>query len=141
MASSHGDRTIRVRGLDIRASEAPQHYRQKLARVAMDEMVQFVAVLDVAGTLDMAKAFSPHVALLDIGMPGHNGYQVANLLRQTAWGADITLIAMTGWGQEEDEQLAREAGFDRHLTKPFDLGALTALLAQAAVHADIEGRM
>jgi CheY-like chemotaxis protein len=66
---------------------------------------------------------------LDIGMPQLNGYEVAQALRQESWGAGITLIALTGWGQQGDRQRAIAAGFDRHLTKPVDPDALVSLIA------------
>jgi PAS domain S-box-containing protein len=80
--------------------------------------------------LAIAQAFRPEVALLDIGMPDLSGYEVAEELRRESWGADICLVALTGWGGEIDRQRAMGAGFDRHLTKPIDPGALDALLAR-----------
>jgi signal transduction histidine kinase len=79
--------------------------------------------------LDMAARFVPQVALLDIGLPDINGYELAKRLRSTAEGASMTLIASTGWGQEKDRQLAFDAGFDHHLTKPVDFAQLRLLLA------------
>jgi len=79
---------------------------------------------------DIAANFRPDVALLDIGMPQMNGYQVARRVRGTEWGAEPMLIAMTGWGQESDKQQAREAGFDRHLTKPIDMDRLMLLIEE-----------
>ncbi|HEX4073560.1 MAG TPA: response regulator, partial [Planctomycetaceae bacterium] len=67
--------------------------------------------------------------LLDIGMPGMDGYEVARRMRQRSIGQEATLIALTGWGQEEDRRRSKEAGFDHHLVKPVDFGALQALLA------------
>lgn len=68
--------------------------------------------------LDVAAAFRPDVMFLDIGMPKLNGYEVARRIRQQTWGMDMVLIALTGWGQEEDKRRSREAGFDAHLVKP-----------------------
>lgn len=73
----------------------------------------------------------PDVALLDIGMPKLNGYEVARHIRDQPWGRDMLLIAITGWGQEDDKQRAQEAGFDHHLTKPVDLAELKRLLAES----------
>jgi signal transduction histidine kinase/ActR/RegA family two-component response regulator len=70
----------------------------------------------------------PDVALLDIGMPKMNGYEVARRIRGESYGDDILLIAMTGWGQEEDRLRSRSAGFDHHLVKPVDLVELKRLL-------------
>jgi CheY-like chemotaxis protein len=73
----------------------------------------------------------PDIAILDIGMPGMDGFEVARQVRAQAWGSAVRLIALTGWGQEEDQRASREAGFDQHLTKPVDLPelerAITAL--------------
>jgi len=73
----------------------------------------------------------PDVALLDIGMPGMSGYDVARSIRGESWGGHIRLIAVTGWGQESDQRRALEAGFDHHLTKPIDPERLERLMAPA----------
>jgi CheY-like chemotaxis protein len=70
--------------------------------------------------------------LLDIGMPHLNGYEVAQAIRGTPWGAGVYLIAATGWGQEKDKKLAHEAGFDVHLTKPIDFKQLRELVENRA---------
>ena len=89
-------------------------------------------VHDGRAALSVAQTFRPDAVLLDIGMPQLNGYEVARALRQESWGAEITLIALTGLGQESDRQRAAEAGFDRHLTKPIDPDVLEALLSAGA---------
>jgi PAS domain S-box-containing protein len=76
----------------------------------------------------LAETFRPHVLLLDIGLPDISGYEVAKQIRSTSWGRNAVLIAVTGWGQEEDKRMAFKAGFDHHLVKPADPGALEALL-------------
>jgi CheY-like chemotaxis protein len=68
------------------------------------------------------------VALLDIGLPDMNGYELARRLRQLPGGERMTLIAATGWGQQQDRQRAFDAGFDHHLTKPIDFDQLRLLL-------------
>ncbi len=72
----------------------------------------------------LASQWQPEVIILDIGMPGMTGYEVARHVRSQPWGAAVLLIAATGWGQEEDRQKAHAAGFDLHLTKPFDSALL-----------------
>jgi CheY-like chemotaxis protein len=72
----------------------------------------------------------PEVVLLDIGMPILDGYEVAKRIRQQPWGQRITLVALTGWGQDSDRRRSRDAGFDSHLVKPLDLETLTELLAR-----------
>jgi PAS domain S-box-containing protein len=79
--------------------------------------------------LAVAERQKPDFAVLDIGMPGMSGYEVARAIRSQTWGTAITLIAVTGWGQEDDKRKAKEAGFDHHLTKPIDPGALERLMA------------
>jgi len=71
------------------------------------------------------------VILLDIGMPRLNGYDACRRLREQPWGSGIYIVALTGWGQEEDKRRSREAGFDHHLVKPVDPIALEQLLAGA----------
>jgi PAS domain S-box-containing protein len=86
---------------------------------------------DGATGLHAAAEFAPDVILLDIGLPDLNGYEIARRIRLAPWGREIFLIAATGWGQESDRQRARDAGFDRHLTKPIDFEQLQALLAES----------
>jgi signal transduction histidine kinase len=82
-----------------------------------------------AVALESAEQNRPEVALLDIGMPKLDGYEVARRIRAQPWGQRITLVALTGWGQESDRRRSHEAGFDSHLVKPLDLDKLTELLA------------
>ena len=70
----------------------------------------------------------PDVVLLDIGLPHLNGYEVCRRVRKLPWGHGVTLIALTGWGQEEDRRKSHDAGFDGHLVKPVEFPALMALL-------------
>jgi CheY-like chemotaxis protein len=79
--------------------------------------------------LSAAAAFHPEIVLLDIGLPGQNGYEVARRIRSHDWGRNLLLIAITGWGQDEDKRRARENGFDVHLTKPVDPQAVAELLS------------
>jgi CheY-like chemotaxis protein len=80
--------------------------------------------------LETALAFRPDVALVDIGLPGMNGYQLARLIRTQPTLKETLLVALTGYGQEEDRRQAEEAGFDRHFTKPIDLAELQVLVGQ-----------
>jgi signal transduction histidine kinase/CheY-like chemotaxis protein len=79
-----------------------------------------------------AASFAPSVVLLDIGLPRMNGYEVARRIREQPRGQDMTLIAVTGWGQDEDKRRSREAGFDLHITKPLDPAILDQLLVPVA---------
>lgn len=80
--------------------------------------------------LEAVERMQPNVVLLDIGMPGMDGYEVARRIRSSGGYDELKLIALTGWGQEEDRQKTREAGFDHHLVKPADIAKLRELLAQ-----------
>jgi len=75
-----------------------------------------------------AKELRPDVGIFDIGMPDLNGYELAERIRHEAWGKNMTLIALTGWGQDSDRRQAHLAGFDHHLTKPIDPDQLEGLL-------------
>jgi CheY-like chemotaxis protein len=78
--------------------------------------------------LVVAADFRPDVMLLDIGMPGMDGYELARRVREAPWGKRAMLVAVTGWGQEQARQRSREAGFDQHLVKPVELDALETRL-------------
>lgn len=86
-------------------------------------------VHDGAAALAAVERLRPEVALLDIGMPGLTGYEVARRVRQSAFGRSTLLIAITGWGQDGDKARAFEAGFDHHFTKPIEPEHITALLS------------
>jgi len=77
-----------------------------------------------------AESFLPDVVLLDIGLPKLNGYEVAQRIREKAWGASMYLIAVTGWGQDEDRQRSSEVGLNQHMVKPVEPAALEKLLAE-----------
>lgn len=79
--------------------------------------------------LERAEEFAPDVMLLDLGMPRGNGYDVAQAIRQRAWGESVVLVAVTGWDQDEDRIRTREAGFDLHLVKPVQLDQLMQLIS------------
>jgi CheY-like chemotaxis protein len=81
--------------------------------------------------LQLAESVQPQVALLDIGMPGMSGLEVAVKIRAAPWGREIVLIALTGWGQEEDRRRSAEAGFDHHLTKPIMPDAIEELIRRS----------
>jgi signal transduction histidine kinase len=85
---------------------------------------------DGAEALALAAVCRPDVMLLDIGMPKLDGYEVARRVRAEPWGKGTVLIALTGWGQDEDRRRSREVGFDNHLVKPLDPDKLSAMLAK-----------
>ncbi|MBC8090229.1 MAG: PAS domain-containing protein [Phycisphaerae bacterium] len=79
--------------------------------------------------LELAEQFKPGVCLLDIGMPNLNGFEMAQRIRAEPWGKNILLIAISGWGQEHDQERSRDAGFDMHFVKPIDPATLTSVLS------------
>jgi CheY-like chemotaxis protein len=78
------------------------------------------SVHDGSEAVRTAEAFAPEVVLLDIGMPLMNGYDAARAMRAAPWGQEMFLVALTGWGQDDDRRRATEAGFDLHFTKPLE---------------------
>ncbi|HEX5030675.1 MAG TPA: ATP-binding protein [Candidatus Eisenbacteria bacterium] len=84
---------------------------------------------DGAEVLEVAASVLPALILMDIGMPRMNGYDAARRIREQPWGRTVTLVALTGWGLEDDRRLATEAGFDRHVVKPVEAATLREILA------------
>ena len=83
---------------------------------------------DGVEAVETAEAFRPQVILMDVGMPRLNGYDATRRIREQPWGRFVTIIALTGWGQEGDKERSREAGCDGHLVKPVNLLDLEKLL-------------
>jgi CheY-like chemotaxis protein len=83
---------------------------------------------DGLSAVAVAREMKPDIILLDIGLPGIDGYEVARRIRALPDIRRTTLIAVTGWGQEQDKQHAYQAGFDHHFTKPIKLHQLTEIL-------------
>jgi PAS domain S-box-containing protein len=89
------------------------------------------AAHDGLEALELAEAFRPDLILLDIGMPTLNGYETAKRIRQQPWGKEVIIVALTGWGLDEDRRKSQEAGFDSHMVKPIQLHELEKLLASS----------
>ena len=105
------------------------HDGAEMMRLLLAQCGHDVSVAHSGGdALVLAKREKPQIVVLDIGMPDLNGYEVAARIRSEAWGNDLTLIAVTGWGQEDDKRRAKAAGFDFHMTKPIDPQALIKLI-------------
>jgi PAS domain S-box-containing protein len=83
-----------------------------------------------AEAIETAETFAPDLILLDIGMPQMSGYDVCRMIRARPWGEKILIIALTGWGQDEDRRKSKDAGFDGHLVKPVDPAALAKLFSE-----------
>jgi CheY-like chemotaxis protein len=116
-----------------------------------DQVVTLAAILQDEGhevrecyrgteVLRMVREFDPDIALIDIGMPGMSGYEVARELREEFGKERPLLIAVTGWKQSSDRILAKLAGFDHHLAKPFESKALLELIAPYTTGGSASGR-
>jgi CheY-like chemotaxis protein len=92
---------------------------------------QVIAARDGAAGLKVAATFLPEIALLDIGLPGMTGYELARRLREQAGGRPMRLVAVTGYGDLADQLRARDAGFDLHVAKPPDVDELVSIVAGA----------
>jgi signal transduction histidine kinase/ActR/RegA family two-component response regulator len=106
---------------------------------AADSLVTLLAALREEATavysgraaLDAIEAFRPHLAFIDIGMPEMDGWETARRIRQTSHGAAVALVALSGWGRDEDRARSVEAGFHRHLVKPISMAALQECISTA----------
>ena len=124
------DVMLRLDGLGRKsAEEASAFIAAGKGTAQMDAIRQHVAEMEKAET-DLLQEFQPDVLLLDIGLPTLNGYEVWRRIREQSWGKGIVLIAVTGWGHDDDRRRAQEAGFDHHMVKPVDPQALMKLLAR-----------
>jgi PAS domain S-box-containing protein len=128
------------------ASNIKRAYRILIADDSRDSADSLAMLLQLGGhevhisydgesALQMAELHRPEVLLLDIGMPGFNGYQVSQQIRSKLWGKSVVLIAQTGWGQDRDRELSSAAGFDHHLVKPVDPASLENLLRSLTIPA------
>jgi CheY-like chemotaxis protein len=88
----------------------------------------------------IAEEFRPDLVFLDIGLPQLNGYGVAQRIRENSWGEHTILIAVTGWGQDEDRQRSKKAGFDSHMVKPIEFPSVVRLLAELQRSKSMRGR-
>jgi PAS domain S-box-containing protein len=125
------------------AAGSPSPFRVLVVDDNVDAAESLAALLEMQGhqvriahdgetALRVAAEFLPRVVFLDIGMPGKNGYQVAREMRERASMRHAILVALSGWGAQEDRARSRSAGFDHHLTKPAGLASVEALLARIA---------
>jgi len=131
-----------------RATPEPREAMRPFQILVVDDnadlLESLVAVLRLLGhevesasngedALRLMAADPPEIVLMDVGMPGMNGYEVARRAATEPWRDRLTIVAMTGWGRDEDRQKALEAGFDHHVVKPLDLDRLRALLESLRV--------
>lgn len=122
-------------------SATPQRFRILVVDDNHDSALSLAMMLSIMGhetrtahdgesAVSTAESFLPEVVLLDIGLPKLNGYEVAQRIRQSDWGRSMFLIAVTGWGQDEDRQRSAEVGLNLHMVKPVEPVLLERLLSE-----------
>ena len=121
---------LRLRRILV-ADDFPQS-AETLARLLEKDGNEVQIAEDGLAAVEAAAEFLPDVVLMDIAMPRLDGYQAAKRIRQQPWGKQMILIALTGWGQQQDRRRTQEAGFDAHLTKPVNYEAIITLLTNLA---------
>ncbi len=125
----HGElAAVRYRRILV-ADDFPQS-AETLARLLRHDGSEVRVAQDGAEAFEIAAEFRPDVVVLDIAMPKLNGYEAARKIRAQPWGKPMVLIALTGWGQQQDRRRTQDAGFDAHLTKPVNFAAIMDLLAK-----------
>jgi PAS domain S-box-containing protein len=139
--ATEGARVRQIDGVDRRQSAAGRTpLRILVVDDNRDSLTSMAMLLRMSGNdvrtasdgttaLEAAKAFQPEVVLLDVGLPGMNGYEVGRKIREMPEAKHTVLVAQTGWGQDEDRRRSAEAGFDAHLVKPVDPAALQKILS------------
>ena len=106
--------------------------RECLALLLLASGHEVVFACDGPSALEAGRSFGPHVVLLDIALPGMDGWEVGRRLRERQGDRAVLLVALTGHGRQEDKVRSRQAGFDAHLVKPADVEELLGLLTDAA---------
>ncbi len=122
--------TLPVRSRRILVADDFPQSAETLARLLEKDGNEVQIAKDGVAAVEAAKEFLPDIILMDLAMPRLDGYQAAHRIRQQPWGKPMILIALTGWGQQQDRRRTREAGFDAHLTKPVNYDAIVSLLAR-----------
>ena len=128
-----------VNRVPMTPATAPRRFRILVVDDNHDSALSMAMMLQIMGhdtrtahdgesAVSTAETFLPEVVLLDIGLPKLNGYEVAQRIREKTWGQSMYLIAVTGWGQDEDRQRSSEVGLNLHMVKPVEPAALEKLL-------------
>ena len=130
-ARSRATASAPVRARDVLIVEDNDDARETLKRMLALEGHHVRAVADGPSALEAVSAAMPEIALIDIGLPEMDGYELARHIRAAAPGKPPYLVAVTGYGLAEDRRRTREAGFDLHLVKPVDLATLADVLARS----------
>lgn len=135
------DAVRETKSLDSAEGQAPRPKRRILVvddnrdnAETLSSLLQMIGNETMSGhdglqAVELAESFKPDLILMDIGLPKMNGYEACQAIRASEWGRSIQMVAVTGWGQDEDVRRSREAGFDGHLVKPVDLAKLESTIA------------
>jgi CheY-like chemotaxis protein len=130
-AQSARDRSVTHRPCRILVAEDNEDAAEMMRLMLRVKGHDVKVAADGVQAVDMAARFRPHIVFLDIGMPRMDGYEAARRIRELL-GRDVVLVALTGWGQDEDKRRSRRAGFDQHLTKPPEPEVLERLIENCA---------
>jgi PAS domain S-box-containing protein len=131
-AGSGGARTSPVQRRRILIADDLKDTADTLSMLLRETGHDVQTTYDGEQAVEAAERYRPEVVVLDLGMPKLNGLDACRMIRALPWGRSILMVALTGWGQEEDRRRSREAGFDAHLVKPVDASVLTTLIASAS---------
>jgi CheY-like chemotaxis protein len=126
------DVRVPVSGVRVVVADDNRDAADSLAALLSALGNEVTVAYDGVEAVEAARAFRPQVIMLDIGMPRLDGYRAAREIRKHPGAQGIKLVALTGWGQDDDRRRAREAGFDAHLVKPAELDELCRVLADVA---------
>ena len=129
---SNGRRRVRVLVIEDN-KDAAESLHLLVAQLGCEATIAH----DGATGIEAALAAPPDVVFCDIGLPGLDGYAVARRLRAESWGPRVTLVAVTGYGREEDRRRAEAAGFDMHFVKPADPTAIVRLFKDVGLAAQV----
>jgi PAS domain S-box-containing protein len=131
-ASDNGDQGAKTTSLSILVADDHVHANESLTKVLQMMGHEIHSAYDGEEAFRVAEKYAPRVALLDIGMPKLNGYDLCRRIREQPWGKSMILVAITGWGGARDRERGLEAGFNSHLTKPVLPEELEKLIATMA---------
>jgi CheY-like chemotaxis protein len=127
------DRGIEARNRQVVVVDDNRDGADMLHRLFEADGFTVLTAYDGLEAVEAVSKSQPDIVVMDIGMPGMDGYEAVRRIRQQPGGKDILMIALTGWGQEETKRLAQEAGFDHHMVKPVDFDVLKEFLDQHTV--------
>jgi CheY-like chemotaxis protein len=130
MQDQIGQTSLPVRSRRILVADDFPQSAETLARLLEKDGNEVQIAKDGVAAVETAAEFLPDIILMDLAMPRLDGYQAAHRIRQQPWGKPMILIALTGWGQQQDRRRTQEAGFDAHLTKPVNYDAIVSLLTR-----------